>query len=91
MEVRQTIPNRWCIKVSLRDGFCWPRSVYEWRNDITNRGEWASSGYLNHNGVWYANQPQDSSDGRYLVELTLEQFENWIINKRKFRLWKLKK
>ncbi len=53
MEVRQTIPNRWCIKVSLRDGFCWPRSVYEWRNDITNRGEWASSGYLNHNGVYY--------------------------------------
>ena len=34
--------------------------------------------------------PRDAKTEQYLIELTLEQFEKFVL-KRKFRLWKLKK
>ena len=89
-----SLPEQWCIKVKVQKNVYWPYSVYEWRSNIMNEHgwsvDWAADGYLNHNGRWSASQPRDDKTERYLIELTLEQFEKFVL-KRKFRLWKLKK
>jgi len=95
---RISLPEKWCIKVEVRKAslsqqhtcFYWPYSVYVWRSNMNKRG-WSADGYINQDGIWSASRPRDAKTERYLIELTVEQFENWIINKRKFRLWKLKK
>ena len=45
---------------------------------------WARAGYIDQDGYWYAQRIRE------VTELTLEQFER-LVDKKKFRLWKLKK
>jgi len=84
IDTLDSLPKKWCIKVKVHDFNCLPLSVYKWRMSKDFSG-WVRDGYIDQDGYWYAEKYRLYG----VVELTLEQFENWIINKRKFRLWKL--
>ena len=78
-----SLPAKWCIKVKVFDYNCLPLSVYKWRMAKDFSG-WTRAGYIDQDGYWYAQRIRE------VTELTLEQFER-LVDKKKFRLWKLKK
>ena len=81
------LPKNWCIKVSISGIKYEPNVVYDWRVKnfgLLNGGRWSWDGYINNYGQHSVNLCSLEQ------EITLEQFEHFVLGKRKFRLWKLK-
>jgi len=94
------LPKNWCIKVSISDRNTGngdtaiivayePKIVYDWRvknfgSQLLNGGRWSWDGYINNYGQHSVNLCSHEQ------EITLEQFEHFVLGKRNFRLWKLK-
>ena len=86
------LPKNWCIKVCIDSDNSdlikyKPQAVYDWRvkkfgEKLLNGGRWSWNGYINNYGLHSTNLCSQ--------EITLEQFEYYVLCKRNFRLWKLK-
>lgn len=94
------LPERWHIRVEadgtpdiVRD---WRIKNYDWRVKKYGGG-WRCAGYLNQDALFLSDaQVQvdsamgESSNYKPSVEITLEQFKQFVLNNGIRRLWKLK-
>ena len=89
------LPERWHIRVFAKNFLnATPKVVYDWRVKKYGGG-WRCAGYLNQDALFLSDAQvqvdsvMGASNYKPSVEITLEQFKQFVLNNGIRRLWKL--